>query len=208
MLACPWLAPAGTGYRDDRVSLNGTWRFQLRRDNRLLAAAPVRFGPVTASSQAAFLDPASGMETSAGRWFTSTPVPVAATILAAEAGSNWSRQVWRPHPQQRGPAWWQLDMGAARSLRAVAGIRTNWVKPANVVVRADISPDGARWTNWGTASADGNSPETWIRADPARARVVRLHFAPAQFPGAGLIEVFLRGSDGLFTPWLPLPQRT
>jgi hypothetical protein len=47
-LACPWLAPAGTGYRDDRVSLNGTWRFQLRHDNRLLAAAPVRFGPVTA----------------------------------------------------------------------------------------------------------------------------------------------------------------
>ncbi|MDP3000996.1 MAG: glycoside hydrolase family 2 TIM barrel-domain containing protein, partial [Bryobacterales bacterium] len=207
-LACPWLAPAGTGYRDDRVSLNGTWRFQLRRDNRLLAAAPVRFGPVSASSQAAFLDPASGMETSAGRWFTSPPVPVAGTILAAEAGSNWSRQVWRPHPQQRGPTWWQLDMGAARSLRAVAGIRINWVKPANVVVRADISPDGAQWTDWGTASADGQSAETWIRADPARARFVRLHFAPEQFPGTRLIEVFLRGPDGVLTPWLPLPQRT
>ncbi len=206
-LTCPWQSSAGTTYRDDRVSLNGTWRFQLRHDNRLLAAAPVRFGPVSASSQAAFLEPASGMETSSGRWFTSTPVPVAGTILGAEAGSNWSRQIWRPHPQQQGPTWWQLDLGAARSLRAVAGMRINWVKPVQIAVRAAVSPDGVQWTDWGTASADGNSIETWIRAEPARSRFVRLQFSPAQFPGTRLIEVFLSGPDGVLTPWFPLPQR-
>ena len=207
-LTCPWLALAATGYRDDRVSLNGTWRFQLRHDNRLLAPLPVRFGPVSASSQAAFLEPATGMTTSSGRWFTSTPVPVAATILAPEAGSNWSRQVWRPHPQQLGPTWWRLDMGAGRNLRVVAAIRVNWVKPVRVAVRAALSPDGLGWTDWAAGSADESSIETWIRADPARARFIRLQFSPAQFPGTRLIEVFVSGPDGTLTPWLPLPQRS
>lgn len=199
---------AATDYRNDRLSLNGTWRFQLRHDNRLLAPGPVRFGPVSASSQAAFLEPAAGMETSAGRWFTSTPVPVAGTILPAEAGSNWSQQIWKPHPRQEGPTWWQLDLGAARSLRTVAGVRVNWVKPQSVTVRVDLSGDGAQWTDWGAASSDSAASDTWIRATPARARFVRLQFTPAQFPGTRLIEVFLKAADGSVAPWLPIPQRT
>lgn len=198
---------AATNYRDHRVPLNGTWRFQLRHDNRLLAATPVRFGPVSASSQAAMLEPYTGGETSAGRWITSSPVPLAATILPSEAGSNWSRQVWKPHPQQQGPTWWQIDVGAGRNLRIIAGVRVNWVKPAGVTVSAELSPDGAHWTGWAASTAEGNSVDTWIRGAPAPARYVRLQFTPAQFPGTHLIEVFLLGPDGGLTPWLPLPQR-
>ncbi len=156
----PGAGRAATNYRDDRVSLNGTWRFQLRRDNRLLAAAPVRFGPVSASSQAAMLEPFTGGETSAGRWITSTPVPLAGTILAPEAGSNWSRQVWKPHPRQQGPTWWQIDLGPGRNPRTVAGIRVNWVKPAGVTVSAELSPDGVQWTPWAASTADGGSVDT------------------------------------------------
>ena len=41
---------AETTFRDDRIPLNGTWKFQLRHDNQLLTDGPVRFEPVTASS--------------------------------------------------------------------------------------------------------------------------------------------------------------
>lgn len=201
------VGPAATNYRDDRVLLNGEWRFQLRRDNRLLAATPVRFGPVSASSQAAMLEPVTSGETSAGRWITSTPVPLAGTILPSEAGSNWSRQIWRPHPQQQGPTWWQIDLGPARNQRTVAGIRVNWVKPSSITVRAELSHDGVQWMPWSASTADGYSVDTWIRGIPDRARYVRVQFTPTQFPGTRLIEVFLRGPDGVLTPWLPLPQR-
>lgn len=198
---------AATSYRDDRVSLNGEWRFQVRHDNRLLAATPVRFGPVSASSQAAMLEPHTGGETSVGRWLTSTPVPLAGTIIPAEAGSNWSRQIWKPHPQQQGPTWWQIDLGPNRTLRSVGGIRVNWVKPAVAAIRAELSPDGENWTPWAAATADAANPDTWLRGPAAPARFVRLLFSPAQFPGTRLIEVFPRGQDGVLTPWLPLPQR-
>ncbi len=208
LLAAVWLWPAmaASDYRDDRLSLTGKWRFRLRRDNRLLTAGPVRFGPVSASSQAAFIEPTVGATTSEGQWVTSAPVPLSATILAAEAGSTWSRQLWKPHPEQAGPTWWQLDLGEGTS--TVAGIRLNWVKPGGVAVRAELSRDGAGWTDWGAASPEGTSPDTWIRARSAPARFVRLHFTPAQFPGTRLIEVFLRGPGGTVTPWLPLPQRS
>ena len=200
-------AQGATSFRDDRLSLNGQWRFQLRRDNRLLTAGPVRFGPVSASSQAAMLEPVTSSETSAGRWLTSSPVPLAGTILAAEAGSNWSRQIWKPHPDQQGPTWWQLDLGPGANLRSVAGIRLNWVKPSGVTVSAELSPDGTHWTPWASVSSTPDGVDTWLRATPARARFIRLQFTPAQFPGTRLIEVFLRGQDGALVPWLALPRK-
>ncbi len=206
LVATAAIASAG-GFRDDRLSLNGEWRFQLRHDNHLLASGPVRFGPVSASSQAALLEPYVGGETSAGRWLTSSPVPVAATIIPSEAGSTWSRQIWKPHPRQQGPTWWQIDLGPGRNLRTVAGIRINWAKPAGVTAEAELSSDGERWEPWASATSDAVSADTWIRGAPERARFVRVRFNPSQFAGTRLIEVFLRASDGTLTPWLPLPQR-
>lgn len=193
-------------FRDDRVPLNGEWRFQLRRDNRLLTAGPVEFGPVTASSQAAMIEPYTGGETSAGRWITSTPVPLAATIIPSEGGSSWSRQIWKPHPRQQGGTWWRIDLGPERTMRTVAGIRVNWVAPPDVTVRAELSSDGVKWAEWASSASERSSVDTWIRGIPERARYVRLHFTPAMFPGTRLIEVFLKGPDGALTPWLPLPR--
>jgi hypothetical protein len=71
---------AGTTFRDDRLSLNGTWKFDLRRDNQLTGSGPVSFGPVSASSQAVMISPWPG-ETAEGRWRTVVPWLLSATIV-------------------------------------------------------------------------------------------------------------------------------
>ena len=60
LLAAVFPAAGATSFRDDRVSLAGAWKFQLRRDNQLTGSGPVAFGPVSASSQAMMLEPWQG----------------------------------------------------------------------------------------------------------------------------------------------------
>ena len=114
-LAVALPALAGTTYRDDRIRLNGAWKFQLRRDNQLLTDGPVRFGPVTASSQATFLGPAPG-DRSDGRIITSVPWPLASTLVGTDATQVNRNQLWRAHPRQPGPVWWRAAISNSRLL--------------------------------------------------------------------------------------------
>jgi hypothetical protein len=127
-----------TNFRADSISLNGTWKFDLRHDNQLTQAGPVRFGPVSASSQAVMIAPAPGL-TSEGRWHTSVPWPVSVTVLDSTLGENASSQIWKPHPAQQGPTWWQADFGASQS---VAQVSVRWVKPGQAGILAETSDDG------------------------------------------------------------------
>src|SRR5450759_2134999 len=111
--------PSAT-FRSDRVPLGGTWKFQLRRDNQLCQPGPVRFGPVSASSQALFLEPWKG-QSQDGRWRTSTPWPLSATLTAANRAAFMppDRQSWRPHKEQQGATLWQADLGQEQTIAAV-----------------------------------------------------------------------------------------
>jgi beta-galactosidase/beta-glucuronidase len=196
-------AAANTTFRDERISLNGTWKFDLRRDNQLTGSGPVRFGPVSASSQAVLISPWPG-ETSEGRWHTSVPWAVSATILDSAPASLASQQIWKPHPKQQGPTWWRLDVGQRRSLGAV---RIQWVKPGQIEVAVDTSEDGESWSPWTKAVSRAGDTETMLSAPPVQAQHVRLTFSPAQFDGTRKIDVLLAGRDGRLSPFEPRTQR-
>jgi len=205
VLLVSFVASAGTTFRDDRVSLNGTWKFQLRRDNQLLTSGPVSFGPVSASSQAMFLEPWPG-ETSQGRWRTAVPWPVSSTILGSEAAGIAPSQLWKPHPKQQGTTWWQADLGT--TMPPLDSVRIHWVKPGQVTVQAEVSEDGSAWESWARASSARGELETWIKGPPKRVRFLKLTFAPAQFDGTRAIDIFRQGRDGSLGMWQPRIQRT
>jgi len=203
LLAAVFPAAGATSFRDDRVSLAGAWKFQLRRDNQLTGSGPVAFGPVSASSQAMMLEPWQG-QTSEGRWRTGVPWPVSSTLLGSEAAGIAPSQLWKPHPQQQGPTWWTADLGSAQ---AVASVRVHWVKPGRVEMLAEVSADGKEWTRWVTAAAGPNEQETWVKGEAAKARFLRLTFTPSQFDGTRAIDVFLVGRDGRPGMWQPRIQK-
>ena len=192
-----------TNFRADSISLNGTWKFDLRHDNQLTQTGPVRFGPVSASSQAVMIAPAPGL-TSEGRWHTSVPWPVSVTVLDSTLGENASSQIWKPHPAQQGPTWWQADFGASQSL---AQVSVRWVKPGQAGILAETSDDGKAWRTWAQAEAKSGEPETRVAAPPQKGRHLRLTFSPTQFDGTRTISVWFSGSGGTLTPWAPRVQR-
>jgi hypothetical protein len=179
MLLASGTAAANTTFRNDRVSLNGTWKFELRHDNQLTGSGPVRFGPVSASSQAVLIAPSPG-ETAEGRWRTSVPWPVSATILDSTPASLASQQIWKPHPNQQGPTWWRLDLGQQATIRSV---RIHWVRPGTVRVTAEVSRDGEQWQPWTDGEANPGEMESTITGSPVQARQLRLTFTLAQFDG-------------------------
>ena len=87
-------------YRDDKVSLDGAWKFQLRHDNQLTSSGQVKFGPLSASSQA-YLNPPPTPETPPLAWLkTEVPWGLAATLTGTATASSYSQLVWRPSPKQ------------------------------------------------------------------------------------------------------------
>lgn len=201
MLLASGTGVANTTFRDDRLSLNGTWKFELRHDNQLTGSGPVRFGPVSASSQAMLIAPLPG-ETSEGRWQTSVPWPVSATIFESAPAS---RQTWKPHPNQQGPTWWRLDLGQPAT---VGSVRIHWVKPSTVRVVAEVSSDGEQWQAWTKGEAKPGETESTIAGAPVQSRHLRLTFTPAQFDGTRNIEVFLLRFPGdAMMAWSPRVQR-
>lgn len=196
-------APAAT-FRADRLPLSGTWKFELRRDNQLCQTGPVRFGPISASSQALFLEPWKG-QSHEGRWRTATPWPIAATLTSPNRAAfpDSGYQIWRPHKDQQGPSWWQADLGQAQTL---AAIEINWARPTAVVATAFTSDDGSRWERWASVQATPSAPRSNIEGATRAARYVRIKFAPAQFSGTGRIDVILVNRDGVRTAWQPVIQ--
>jgi len=182
---------AASTFRADRVSLNGTWKFDLRRDNRLTGTGPVSFGPVSASSQAVMIAPWPG-ETSEGRWRTSVPWPISATIIDSE------QQFWKPHPKQQGPTWWRADIGRGR----VKSLRIRWVKPERVSVAIETSTDGWQWKEWTRGDSKPGEIVSMFAAPAVEARFVRVTFTPAQFEGVRKIDVETERG-----PWTPRIQR-
>jgi hypothetical protein len=195
----------GTSFRDDRVPLNGAWKFQLRHDNQLLTSGPVRFGPVSASSQAAFIEPWRGSQTSAGRWRTAVPWALSATLVGSDAGGNATSQLWKPHADQTGPVWWSADLGTAQR---VAAVRIHWAKAGPVAVAAEVSGDGTHWTPWPATARPGNEPDTWLEGPVVECQHVKLTFTPSHFDGTRLIEVFVRDRQDELAAWKPRIQRT
>src|ERR1017187_3387686 len=131
-------AQVSSTYRENKISLDGVWKFQLRHDNQLTSSGEVKFGPVSASSQA-YLNPPPTPETPPLAWLkTEVPWGLAATLTGTATASSYSRLVWRPHPKQQGPAWWQADLGGPQS---VAMVRIHWAKPGTVAVNLEISDD-------------------------------------------------------------------
>ena len=98
-------------FRDDKVSLNGSWKFELRHDNQLTTSGPVKFGPVSASSQL-LLSPVSPEAIPFGAKIRTMPWGVSATVISSRDITPSEGQIWRPHPQQTGPTWWQADLGS------------------------------------------------------------------------------------------------
>jgi hypothetical protein len=193
LLSAIQLLAAG-GFRADRLSLNGTWKFDLRRDNQLTGAGPVSFGPVSASSQAVLIEPWDlPGENTAGRWRISTPWPVSATTVDSE------RQFWRPHPQQQGVTWWQAILERPRRLR---NLHIKWHKPGSVEVKAEVSADGSAWTAWSQVQAQPGDKSSYLSGDSQPVRYLRLTFAPAQFEGVDKIDVETDAG-----PWRPVIQR-
>ena len=197
------LGLGGDTFRDDRVSLHGAWKFQLRRDNQLLTSGPVSFGPVSASSQAMFLEPWPGV-TSEGRWRTAVPWPVAATLLGSEPASIAPSQIWKPHAQQQGPSWWRADFEKSETL---ASVRVLWAKPGPWSVTAETSEDGAQWQEWARVTAGAGDYETRVTGPSRGAHFLRLTFTPSQFEGVRGIQIFLQARDGSPTAWQPRIQR-
>src|SRR5579862_2021265 len=191
---------ASSTYRDDKVSLNGAWKFQLRHDNQLTSNGEVRFGPVSASSQA-YLNPPPTPDTPPLAWLkTEVPWGLAATITGTATASNYSRLVWRPHQKQLGPAWWQADLGNKQSLEMV---RIHWAKPGVVTVALEISDDGRQWTPWTTGKANSEDLDTTISAAPTPAQYLRLTFTPGQFEGTRKIDIYWLDADGQPVLWQP-----
>jgi hypothetical protein len=195
--------PSAT-FRADRVPLGGTWKFQLRRDNQLCQPGPVRFGPVSASSQALFLEPWKG-QSHDGRWRTATPWPLSATLTSSSRASYVppDRQIWRPHKDQQGATWWQADLG---QLQTIAAIEIQWARPTSVAATAFTSVDGSRWERWAAMEATAPAPRGLIEAPPRRGRYVKVEFAPAQFPGTGRIDIYFHAGDGSRIAWQPVIQ--
>jgi hypothetical protein len=198
------LLPAAS-FRTDRISLDGSWKFQLRRDNRLVQPGPVRFGPVSASSQAVFIEPWPG-QSQAGRWRTAVPWPLSAT-LTGPSGPGFvpqGRQIWRPHRGQLGPTWWEADLGTPQTLRAV---RLHWYRPGQVSVTVATALDDGVWSPWSEARSVPADSDTTISGPARSARRVRLTFTPSQFDGTGKIDIVLGRADGSLVPWEPVVQR-
>ncbi len=196
-------ALAKTTFRDDRLSLNGAWKFNLRRDNQLTGSGPVSFGPVSASSQTMMIAPWPS-RVPEGRWQTAAPWPLSATILDTAPPSTGSQQLWKPHPDQKGASWWRADLGQKQ---AVSAFRIRWVKPAQVTVAAEVSDDGIRWTAWSKTVSRPDEIETTVHGPATSARHVRLTFDPAHFEGTQKIDVFWTEPDGSKTLWQPRLQR-
>lgn len=144
-------------------------------------------------------------ETAAGRWHTSVPYGLAATIVDSAPASLASQQIWKPHPKQEGPTWWKADLGQKQTVRAV---RVEWVKPGPVSVTAELSTDGVNWRPWSRANRKTeDEAESIITAAPAEAQYVRLEFNPSQFEGTRTIQILLGGRPGAATAWAPRIQR-
>ncbi len=190
---------AGNSFRDDRVSLNGTWKFRLRRDNRLAGSGVVKFGPLTASSQALTKEPARD-ENRYLRFNLGMPWGLAATLAGPAIAPDPAQAVWIPHPQQQGATWWQADMANPRKLESV-GI--HWVRPVEVGVRAEVSSDGAKWVDWANVKSEPGDLATTLRGAATEARFVKLTFSPSQFAGTRRIEIRLKDSEGRIALWQP-----
>jgi hypothetical protein len=191
-------------FRADRVPLGGVWKFELRRDNQLCQTGPVRFGPVSASSQALFLEPWKG-QSQEGRWRTSVPWPLSATLIASNHAGFVppDRQIWRPHKDQPGATWWHADLGQSRT---VAAVEVQWAQPGNVTATALTSEDGSHWQRWAEVGSTPATPRSLIEGPPRQARYVKIEFAPAQFAGTGRIDIYFAGRDGSRTAWQPVIQ--
>ncbi len=190
--------------RDDRISLDGTWRFQLRRDNQLAGAGVVKFGPLTASSQALTRGPAPG-ENRYLRFNLGMPWGLAVTLAGPAIAPDPAQAIWKPHPQQQGATWWQADMANTRTLDSV---RVHWAKPGEVEVRAEVSDDGARWADWTSSKSKAADLETTLVGAPTEARFVKLTFLPAQLAGTRKIEIRLKDSEGRIALWQPSVRKT
>lgn len=190
--------------RDDRVSLNGTWKFQLRRDNQLAIRGTVKFGPLSASSQTLTKEPAPG-ESPYLRSNLGMPWGLAATLVGPDIAPDPAQAIWKPNPQQQGATWWQADLAARQLLDSV---RIHWAKPREVEVHADVSDDGTKWTEWAIAKSNCGDLETTLIAAPIEVRFIKLTFDPAQFAGTRKIEIRLRDSLGRVALWQPPVKRT
>jgi len=186
-------------FRSDKLSLSGAWKFQLRHDNQLTANGAVQFGPLSASSQA-YLNAQPWPPDVSGGWKMVVPWGLSATLLGSPTNSAYGGEIWKPHPEQRGPTWWQADLG---SKQTVAMVRIHWVIPAKVSVSVEISDGGVQWTPWTRGESGPEEPETTLSGPPSPARFVKLLFLPQQFQGTRRIEVYLRDSDGERVLWQP-----
>ena len=187
-------------YRENNVTLNGAWKFQLRHDNQLTSNGEVKFGPVSASSQA-YLNPPPTPETPPLAWLkTEVPWGLAATITGTATASSYSRLLWRPHPKQQGPAWWQADLGAKQTL---AMVRIHWAKPGTVAVNLEMSDDGKRWAAWTSGKSMPEELDTTISAAAVPGQYLRLTLTPGQFEGTRKIDVYSRDADGQLVLWQP-----
>jgi beta-galactosidase len=187
-------------YREDKISLDGAWKFQLRHDNQLTSSGEVKFGPVTASSQA-YLNPPPTPETPSLAWLKmEAPWGLAATLAGPPTASDYARLVWRPNSKQQGPTWWQADLGSKQTL---AMVRIHWAKPGSVAVTLEISDDGKHWTPWSTGKSKPEEAETSITGALTQAEFLRLTFTPGQFEGTRTIDVYWRDADGQTVLWQP-----
>ncbi len=198
-------AQVNSTFRTDKLSLDGSWKFELRHDNQLTSAGEVNFGPVTASSQA-YLNPPPVPGSAALAWLkTEVPWGLAATLTGAPTGSDYSRLVWRPHPKQSGPAWWQADLGSTQS---IALVRIHWAKPGAVDVALEISEDGKSWKRWASTTSIPDELDTTVAAAPISGQWLRLTFTPGQFEGTRKIDVYWRDANGQFVLWQPEVRRS
>ena len=187
-------------YRDDRISLDGAWKFQLRHDNQLTTSGEVAFGPVTASSQA-YLNPPPTPGTAALTMIKmESPWGLAATLAGTATASDHSQLVWRPSPTQQGPTWWKADLSSKQTL---AMVRIHWAKPGAVSVNLEVSDDGAHWSTWTTAKSQPEEMESTFTGPPTQAKYVRITFTPGQFEGTRKIDIYWRNNDGQMALWQP-----
>ena len=211
ILAVARFAPgeSAAGFRADRVSLNGIWKFQLRHDNQLTTDSAVHFGPVSASSQATAL---FWQDMPEGTLDRPLPWGLAATLLGP---SRWplvgglvalvGEQVWKPDPRQAGPTWWRADFGMKESL---AMVRIHWTSPGGVAIVAEVSSDSLDWTVWAEGAPKSNEAETALSGQSVQARFLRLNFVTPKLAGIRGIEVYFRQEGGRLERWQPVVQRT